>query len=340
MSEVTGSPWLETDGAVAGDGLDASVAAHYGDPLREQRTFVAGGGVIDRSNRGVITLTGPDRVSWLHTLTTQEMESLRPGVSVETLVLDPHGHIEHHLSVVDDGTTTWVHVEPETAPALVRWLLSMRFMTQVEVADESDRLAILTVPLESNSLADLGALATWQGRRGQDLFVPRHLLAEISVDRVGLLAWEALRIADLDPRVGVDTDERSIPNESRLLHTAVHLNKGCYRGQETVARVANLGQPPRRTLLLQLDGAAERLPVQGAQVEVDGRSIGIVRSSARHYEMGPIALAVVKRAAADQLLADLDSAAVEVDGMGASLEADPMQAPKGRAPRPDLMRFA
>ena len=111
----------------------------------------------------------------------------------------------------------------------------------------------------------------------------------------GLWAYEAVRVAAGRARVGVDTDHRTIPAEVDLIAPAVHLDKGCYRGQETVARVQNLGRPPRRLVLLHLDGSDSELPATGDPVLMDGREVGRVTTAARHYELGPIALAVVKR---------------------------------------------
>ncbi len=114
-------------------------------------------------------------------------------------------------------------------------------------------------------------------------------------DPVGLWAWEALRIEAGLPRVGLDTDELTIPNEAGLLNIAVHLDKGCYRGQETVARVHTLGRPPRRLVRLHLDGSVNHLPEPGSDVTLDGVRVGSIGTSARHHELGPIALALVKR---------------------------------------------
>ena len=111
----------------------------------------------------------------------------------------------------------------------------------------------------------------------------------------GLLAAEALRIAAWRPRLATEVDHKTIPHELDWLRTAVHLHKGCYRGQETVARVHNMGRPPRRLVMAHLDGSGHLLPEVGAAVEADGRSAGVVTSVARHHELGPVALAVVKR---------------------------------------------
>src|SRR5262249_50330463 len=116
------SPLLAVPGAVAAEGADAGVAWHYGDPLREQRTLESGVGTVDLSHRGVVRVAGPDRLSWLHSLTSQALDGLPPHTSTETLVLSPHGHIEHDLHLVDDGEAVWASVEPGTAGALGDWV--------------------------------------------------------------------------------------------------------------------------------------------------------------------------------------------------------------------------
>jgi tRNA-modifying protein YgfZ len=305
------SPLLEQSGAVEAGWPDQGVAAHYGDPMREQRALDTAAGIVDRSNRGVLTITGPDRLSWLHSLTTQDLEKLAAGQSAQALILSPTGHVEHHLTLTDDGTTVWVHVEPGTAAALVEFLESMRFMLRVEVADVSDDYAVLTVAGPSAG----GLAAELEGVRARveagpfgsiDLIVARDLLPAAAAELVrrgatlaGMWAFEALRIAARVPRFGLDTDHRTIPHEVGWIDVAVHLNKGCYRGQETVARVHNLGHPPRRLVFLDLDGSVDRLPAHGDPVELasgeQGAVIGFTGSAARHYELGPIGLALVKR---------------------------------------------
>ena len=296
------SPLLSRPGAVAADGVDAGVAAHYGDPLREQRRAASGRGITDRSNRDVIRVGGPDRLTWLHSLTTQHLSALPPGTPTEALVLSPHGHVEHHLVLVDDGETTWAHVEPGTADALLAFLESMRFLLRVEPA-RADDLAVLTVG-------------------HADLLVPRASLDEAwdaqlaeGATPLGMWGYEALRVEARRPRLGFETDHRTIPHEVGWLDNAVHLDKGCYRGQETVARVHNLGRPPRRLVLLHLDGSADRLPAQGSPVTWEGTQVGFTGTAARHWELGPIALALVKRNTPDD-------APLSADGVAASVAAD------------------
>jgi folate-binding protein YgfZ len=299
---ATASPLLSLRGAVAGDGIDAPVAAHYGELFREQRELVAGRGYVDLSHRGVVTVSGPDRLSWLHLLLTQHVEALPPQQATEALILSPHGHIEHALYLVDDGATTWMHVEPGTTGELVAYLEKMKFFNQVEVTDATADYAVVHLPAGSTASAEAAA-AVRELPYGRDLFLPRAQLAFATAGYgapSGMWAYEALRIEANRPRLGFETDHRTIPHELGWLESAVHLNKGCYRGQETVARVNNLGKPPRRLVLLHLDGSMEVLPPHGAEVRVAadgaaGRPVGFVTSSARHHELGPVALALVKR---------------------------------------------
>ncbi|HET6213819.1 MAG TPA: folate-binding protein [Micromonosporaceae bacterium] len=324
---------------------DAPVPAHYGDPLREQRTLATTAGVVDRSHRGVLAVPGEDRLTWLNSITTQELAALAPPQGTETLVLSPHGHIEHHALVTDDGATTWLDVEPGTAPALLDFLQRMRFLMRVEPADASADWALLSVlgPDSAAALSILGAgmlqepdliavpgpkfaagsvahiptsryavsrldgFDGWarRGRLGVDLLVPRAARQDV-VDRLGLppagiWAYEALRVAARIPRLGFESDHRTLPSEVDWTQVAVHLDKGCYRGQETVARVHNLGRPPRRLVLLHLDGVtSDHPPAPGTPVTtVDGRQVGYAGTGLRHFELGMIALAVLKRSVPD-----------------------------------------
>jgi folate-binding protein YgfZ len=268
-------------------GADDGVAWHYGDPLREQRFLDAGEGFIDLSHRPVIRVAGPDRMAWLHTLTSQHLTELEPSRWTQALILDANGRVEHHLTLVDDGSSVWAHVEPGTADALVDYLTRMKFWSDVDVTVSEDRAVV------------------WQAGEGTShddgfVLVPRTELQEYAESHgpaAGIWAYEALRVAQGRPRLGFETDHRTIPHEVGWIGPAVHLQKGCYRGQETVARVDNLGKPPRRLVRLHLDGSADQLPVHGSDIVAPegGRSVGFVGTVAQHYLLGPIALAVVKR---------------------------------------------
>jgi folate-binding protein YgfZ len=301
-SPLLASPLLETQGAVPAEGPDTGVAAHYGDPYAEQRALAGSAGLVDRSHRGVLRITGQDRLSWLHSLTTQDLEHLAPGAVAEALILSPNGHVEHHLTLTDDGTALWLHVEPGSAAPLLEFLESMRFMLRVEPADVTGRYAVLTLMgPDSGDPPDPAAVA-WRSAFGMDVAVDRDRLGEIAAGLresgavlAGMQAYEALRIAARRPRFGLDTDHRTIPHEVGWIESAVHLNKGCYRGQETVARVHNLGHPPRRLTFLHLDGSDDLLPRHGDPVATADATVGFVGSAARHYELGPIGLALIKR---------------------------------------------
>ncbi len=281
---------------------------HYGSPLSEQKLLASGEAIVDLSDRAVITITGPDRLTWLDSLTSQAIAKLAPGESAETLLLDPSGRIEHAIRLVDDGETAWLLVDAEQGPRLAAWLDRMRFMLRVEVADRTADFATVA----TLGTPELPAKVTW---RDPWLAGPGHTYAttrpdapwsysEVLVERgadlsalpaAGTLALEALRIAAWRPRLATEGDEKSIPHELDWLRSAVHLVKGCYRGQETVAKVHNLGHPPRRLVMLHLDGSDGVHAVSGSPVLLGDVEVGRVTSAALHYELGPIALAIVKR---------------------------------------------
>ncbi|WP_425577004.1 YgfZ/GcvT domain-containing protein [Nocardioides marinquilinus] len=279
MDRVT-SPLLDLPGAVGGDGVDAPVAAHYGSFNGEQRALEAGEGFVDLSHHEVLRIAGPDRLTWLHSLTTQHLTDLAPGVPTQALVLSPQGHVEHEMRGTDDGEALTVFTEPGRAGALAEFLERMKFMMRVEITDLTDELALTWRPATGHRLVPRAELTTF---------------AEAAGPAAGTWAYEALRIARGEPRFGLDTDHRTIPNEVGWIGPAVHLDKGCYRGQETVARVHTLGRPPRRLTLLHLDGSENRLPAPGSEVRAGEKAVGTVGSSARHHELGPIALALLKR---------------------------------------------
>jgi tRNA-modifying protein YgfZ len=294
---------LKRDGAVpAPDGsVDAGVAWHYGDPMAEQRLLESGRGFVDLSHRPVVEVTGADRLTWLHTLTSQHVSELAPGVWTQALILSPNGHVEHHLTLVDDGSVTLAHVEPGTADALVAYLESMKFWSDVEVRVRDDVGVIWRPGPTGMDGADA------------DEFVPLADLQTLDGDVAGTWAFEALRVAAGRPRLGLETDHRTIPAELGWIGSAVHLDKGCYRGQETVARVHNLGQPPRRLVLAHLDGSADTLPNTGDPIVLDGRTVGFVGTVARHFELGPIALGLLKRQVPDGALQTQDGAPIVVE---------------------------
>ena len=270
-------------------GPDQGAIWHFGEPNNEQKALAKSSGWADLSHRGVISITGKDRLTWLHALTTQHLEKLQVATWVDALILDTQGHVIDQLFLVDDGKSTWIHLEKERLAPVIEYLNKMKFMLEVEVKDESDNFAVLRAPGVADAIGGPYAL------------VPRVELKETtdafnkSHTQVGIWALEAERVAAGRARLLFEVDHKSIPNELGFLNKSVHMNKGCYRGQETVAKVFNLGQPPRRLVLLHLDGSMVAMPEHGAKVFLDDKEVGFIGSLARHYELGPIALAVVKR---------------------------------------------
>ena len=270
-------------------GPDTGAIWHFGEPSKEQRVLEEGLAWADLSHHEVISISGEDRLTWLHSLTTQFLENLPVNTWVSALILDPQGHIEHQFNLVDDGTTSWLTLDPGRAAPLLVHLQKMKFMMRVDIRDVSDEYALLRLPGVTDELGGPFSIVP-----RSDLSQWRDRLNE-SAMQVGTWALDAQRVAARRPRIGFETDHKSIPNELGLLNKSVHMNKGCYRGQETVAKIANLGAPPRRLVMLHLDGSVVNIPDIGADVEKDGVKVGFIGTIARHFELGTIALAVVKR---------------------------------------------
>jgi len=109
-------------------GPDKGAIWHFGEPNKEQKELVSGNGWADLSHRAVISISGKDRLTWLHALTTQHLEKLTPGDWQAALILDAQGHIVEQLFLVDDGGTTWIHTEPQRVEPLIEYLEKMKFM--------------------------------------------------------------------------------------------------------------------------------------------------------------------------------------------------------------------
>ena len=264
-------------------GPDRGAILHFGDPVKEQRAIATGTAWADLSHLEIIAVKGVDRLRWLHDLTTQHLETFSGGWT-DGLILDHLGHIEHQFLIFDDGETSWLIVDVDRAAPLIEYLNKMRFTMRVEVCDASSEKSLIRIPGLTDDLGGPFQLVN----RGEIPEFPGAI-------QVGVWALEAERVEKMRPRIGLETDHKSIPNEIGVLNKSVHMNKGCYRGQETVAKVHNLGQAPRKLVLLHLDGSEVDLPATGADVERDGIKVGFIGTVARHHELGNIALAVVKR---------------------------------------------
>ncbi len=320
-------------GAVAADSVDRYVAGHYGQPAQEQRALANGQAVVDLSHYGIVTITGSDRLSLLQTLTTQQLQGMASPINTEALFLDLKGRIEIAAKIHDDGETAYLITEPTMNASLLDWLTRMQFAARVEVADRTGELALLGATDEVPGIEAPMWLDPWPGvspggyaytdtpddhpaveedYRWRLYIVAAETLVETVQNLpdgfrlAGTMASEALRIAAGRPRQLFDTDERSIPHELDWLRTAVHLEKGCYKGQETVARVHNLGHPPRRLVGLLIDGSVHGVPEVGADIIVrpegddqaamaSARSIGTLKSVGMHHEMGAVGTAMIRR---------------------------------------------
>ena len=271
------------------EGPDKGAIWHFGEPNKEQRALAEGKGWADLSHLAVIAISGDDRLKWLHDLTTQFLLDFAAGAWTSAMILDPQGHVEYQFSLVDDGSSTYLVIDSSFTEGLTTYLNKMRFMLKVEVRDATSELAVMRAPGVTNEIGGPFAL------------VPRNELEEMKIafnstaTQVGTWALDAERVAAGRPRHGIDTDFKTIPNELGVLNGAVHMNKGCYRGQETVAKIYNLGKPPRRLVMLHLDGHAVVMPPTGTPVMNGDVQVGFLGTVARHHELGPIALAIVKR---------------------------------------------
>ncbi|MFC0673935.1 CAF17-like 4Fe-4S cluster assembly/insertion protein YgfZ [Brachybacterium hainanense] len=331
MPEPSSAPALSrpllSHGAILGTGADAAVPAHYGELLREQRRLLLGRAVVDLGQLEILEVSGADALSWLTTITSQVLTGHEVGTSLSLAVLTPQGRVEHlAAAALHAPDSVLLITDPGRRAGLRRYLEMMRFAARVEIADRDDLRALGGVrpAAEIPALAERGLpapVAVWTdpwpqvaaghvayGPDPEDLagwvltILPAAPLAAMAWTTellAGMHAAEALRIADHRPRLITEVDERSIPHELDLLRTAVHTDKGCYRGQETVAKVLNLGQPPRRLVMLHLDGSQDVPAHAGGPVHLggpDGRQVGTVTTAAIHTDLGPIALAVVRRA--------------------------------------------
>lgn len=295
------------------------VKEHFGDPMIEQRKLAEGDAVCLLETQGIISVKGVDRLSWLHSLLSQNLKSLSPGESAEALLLDPQGRIEQVIKIIDDGETSWLMVDEPNTQSLLAWLEKMVFRMKVEISDRSKDFATVGAISFQTELAavynthPLVWKDQWPGvvaggyrysERAVNHSWFEHLVRVEELEKVmlgktsaGTMAADGLRVAAGRPKAAHEVDDKTLPHELDLLATAVHLSKGCYRGQESVAKVHNLGHPPRRLTFLHLDGSEHALPDLGDEIRVQGEEKirGRVTSVAQHFDMGPIALAVISR---------------------------------------------
>jgi len=203
------------------DGPDKGAVWHFGEPVKEQRALEAGTAWADLSHLNIVAVTGEDRLKWLHDLTTQFVSDLQPGVWMPSMILDAQGHVEFQFNLVDDGSTTYLVLDPGYVEKLVEYLTKMKFMLRVDVRYASSEFVVLRAPGVADAIGGPFAL------------VPRAEVDQMKetfggvATQVGTWALDAERVAKGRPRIGFETDHKSIPNELGVLNTAVHMKKGC-----------------------------------------------------------------------------------------------------------------
>src|SRR5829696_1221720 len=278
--------------------------------------------VVDRPDLASAALSGTDVLRYLHAVSSQHTLELAPGDATQALLLSPKGKIEFafRLAVLDDGAL--LDTEAAAAPALAERLARFVFRYDVTVGQPVAGAASVLGPGAEAALAAAGLPVPGPGRAGvaaPDLVVHRTPvgldlvgpgaaaaasgLERAGVERAAAERWELARVAGGLPRAGQELTDDVLAEEAGLLGSHVHLDKGCYPGQETVARVHNLGQVQRRLAGLRFEpagggdaGSGAALP--GPRTDLvadDGRRAGQLRSVVDHPDLGPIGLAYVRR---------------------------------------------
>jgi tRNA-modifying protein YgfZ len=281
--------------------------------------------IVDRPDLATLALGGNDVLRYLHAICTQHTLDLAPGDARQALLLSPKGKIEFAfgLAVLDDGVL--LDTEAAAAPALAERLARFVFRHDVTVGPPLPGAASLLGPRAEAgaALAAAGLPVSAPGRAeaagpglvvrhtpvGADLLGPGAPAAAAGLERAGVARgpaglWELVRVAHGLPRPGRELTDDVLAEEAGLLGSHVHLDKGCYPGQETVARVHNLGQVQRRLAGLRFersgDGSSDGLPEPRTDlVTDDGRRAGQLRSVVDHPRLGPIGLAYVRRVVED-----------------------------------------
>jgi folate-binding protein YgfZ len=280
--------------------------------LREEAGF------LDRSERGKLMIKGSDAIDYLQAQLTQDLEDLDPDDGCYSALLDRKGHLQGDMRVLRLSTgDVWSDTEPAALPGVLRHLRTYMIGRDVEIEDVTDQWAITSVigpaaaelagwgPLgpehaqryEERDGIELLAVATDLGldliTRADQAAAARGQLAGAGIPEVSEGAAEIVRIESGRPRFGREMTEANLPAEAGINERAVSFTKGCYIGQETVARLHYKGRPNRHLRGLRLDA-----PVAGGDaVMLDDREIGRVGTAALSPALGPIALAILRREA-------------------------------------------
>ena len=304
---------------------DAGAVWHYGDPFGEQRAAKNNSVIIDRSHSNILLITGKDRRYWLNSISSQYVSDLSNSMVTENLILSHHGHIENHWTQTELDKTIYLKTEPWKGTHLLNYLNKMIFWADIRVrfanmsvlsllgpgiADSSvlKAIGIEKLPNKSKALQLSKGGLVWRlpGKNIRlDIIVPRNMSVEYikkitktGVRPAGIWTYESIRVESKYPRLNLDADKRTIPHELNWIgiagRGAVHINKGCYKGQETVARVHNLGKSPRMLVILHLAVNANEYPTSGDLIKAKNYIVGRIGTVVEHFLYGPIALALIK----------------------------------------------
>jgi folate-binding protein YgfZ len=313
-------------GATFAERFGWTIPLDYGDPNAEALAVRRGAGLADRSDRGKIRLEGPDRVAFLQAIVSNDVAAIEPGLGRYTLGLNHKGQIVAEFPMLPWDESLLLHVEPEERAFTVGWLRRYKLRSKVQIADETEALALLSLAGPSSP----GVLAAWLGERivldqdavaerewrgqpvllagardtgelGYDVFLPASVAGEacdafttMGAPPIGRLAWEILRVEAGTPRYGPELNESTLPPEAKLEERAISYEKGCYPGQEIVARIKNRGHVNRLLRGLTLDVGDP--PAAGTLVRTPEREVGAVTSAVWSPTLErPIALAYVRR---------------------------------------------
>jgi tRNA-modifying protein YgfZ len=303
------------------------IPAHYGDPLREYAAARTGAGLLDRSAWGRLALTGRDRAALLHRMSTNVVEGLQPGQGTATVLTSPTARIIERLILYVQGDRLLALTSPQNRGHIAQYLRGFVFwQDEVSIKDVGGEWGLLTLvgptaaaTVQATTGIVVSDLAHHYFRVGTiantEIIIARtdpvagdafnvlapteqmemvwDMLVQAGACPIGLAAWEILRVEAGIPAYGHELSEKVTPLDAGLL-ADINFNKGCYTGQEVVARMYNYEKMPKGLFGLRL--SQPLAPGHEATVMLDGKPVGEVTSSVLSPSLGPIALAILRRA--------------------------------------------
>jgi folate-binding protein YgfZ len=260
-------------------------------------------GLVERPERGLLIVSGPDAADYLQGQLTNDTEVIEPGGWIYAALLDRKGHMQADMRVLrpGEGPELWLDLEPEGMAAASRHLQMYKIGRDVDVADASDGHTLLSlIGPRATEIARAVDSASLRTEVGVDLIVPaaelervRDALLAAGAVEVSPAAAEILRIEAGRPRFGAEMGTETMPAEAGIVEQAVSFTKGCYIGQETVARLHYKGKPNRHLRGLRFSAPA----APGDALRVGEKEVGTVGSAAVSPALGPVGLAILRREA-------------------------------------------